>query len=275
MITGLAPAKVNLALHVTGQRADGYHTLDSLVCFADVGDRLDVTRAAQLELSIEGGLGLSVGDDNLVLRAARSFATKAGAKIHLTKILPVAAGLGGGSADAACALRLLSRLWRLDLPDAGDIVALGADVPVCLSGRSARMQGIGETLTPLATMPRFAAVLINPGIEVQTPTVFNNLKSKHNSQISPVPDTNNPAEWLAYIAAQRNDLEAPARRMAPVIDRVLALLGAAKHCQLMRMSGSGASCFGLFETREAARIAAGKIATLEPDWWVADCWLGD
>ncbi|NOX39517.1 MAG: 4-(cytidine 5'-diphospho)-2-C-methyl-D-erythritol kinase [Alphaproteobacteria bacterium] len=274
MIKGFAPAKVNLALHVTGQRADGLHLLDSLVCFADVGDEVSVTPSAQFTLSVEGADGLAAGDDNLVLKAARCFGANAGARIRLNKKLPVAAGLGGGSADAACTLRLLSKLWQLDLPAAADILALGADVPVCLTGRSARMQGIGEAITPLENMPPFAAVLVNPGVAVPTQSVFNSLKSKDNSPLNPIPNSENPADWIAYISMLRNDLEVPALQIAPVIDRVLERLGSSERCAIARMSGSGASCFGLFETREAAQLSAQKIRALEPDWWVVDCWLG-
>lgn len=265
-----APAKLNLALHVVGQRPDGYHLLDSLVVFADVGDRVTVVPAERVTLTIIGpeGGGLSAAEDNLVLRAARVFATGQGAAITLEKNLPVASGIGGGSSDAAAALRALSRLWDLPIPSADAALALGADVPVCLSARPVRMGGIGEMLTPLPDLPDIAVVLVNPRVPVATPAVFRALPRKDNAALDPLPaaplSTVALADWLTR---QRNDLEAPAIALAPVIGEVLAALAATRPL-VARMSGSGATCFGLYASVGDATAAAAALAAFQPAWWV-------
>lgn len=256
-----APAKINLTLHVTGQRADGYHLLDSLVVFAGVGDHLRVTPAARMALRVSGPRAAGVPEDarNLCWRAAEAFG--APVAIALEKHLPAAAGIGGGSSDAAAVLRAMARAFGRGFQ--GDALALGADVPVCLWGRSARMAGIGETVTPLA-LPRLQAVLVNPGIEVPTPVVFRGLRCKANPPMAALPA---PEALIPWLAAQRNDLEPPALEAAPEIGAVLAALrdrGAA----LARMSGSGATCFGLFESQAAAREAAEQLQRAQPGWWV-------
>ena len=210
----LAPAKVNLALHVTGRRPDGYHLLDSLVVFARVGDMLEAEPAAGVSLTLGGKFGGSLGvdGDNSVLRAAALLRPQGqGAALRLTKVLPVAAGLGGGSADAAAALRLLARLWGLPLPRAEETLALGADVPVCLAGRAARMRGIGERLDPV-DLPPFWLVLANPGVPVSTPAVFAALAARENPGLPPIPALGDAAELCAWLGKTRNDLETPARR---------------------------------------------------------------
>ena len=269
-----APAKVNLHLHVVGRRPDGYHLLDSLVVFAGVGDQLTVSAADGLSLSVTGrfAAGLAADDDNLVLRAARLLAARAGirpaAKLVLEKNLPVASGIGGGSADAAAALRLLCRFWRLD-PGmvrrlAGD---LGADVPVCLAGTPALMAGIGELLMAAPRLPDVGIVLVNPGVAVATPAVFR-ARGGAFSAAAQFAD----GGWCdvgSFVAALRgvgNDLQAPAQALAPVVSDVLAAVSAASGCRLGRMSGSGATCFGLFDTAGAARAAAGTID--RDGWWV-------
>lgn len=255
---GFAPAKINLALHVTGQRADGYHLLDSLVAFADFGDHVSVEAAEGLSLSVTGPFAGAVpaGADNLVLRAAALFGTDAGARITLDKHLPPASGIGGGSSDAAAALRVLARLWARPVPDA---LRLGADIPVCLAARAARMQGVGEVLTPV-TLPVMQAVLVNPGVEVATPSVFRALQRKDNAPMGDVPG----AGLVDWLATCRNDLEAPAIAVEPVIAEVLAQIRAQPGCLLARMSGSGATCFGIFDTAEQAKAAA---RAQRPDWW--------
>ncbi len=268
----LAPAKVNLALHVTGRRADGYHLLDSLVAFPRTGDRLRAGPAATLSLAIDGPFAgdLGAGADNLVLRAARLLRADAadGAALRLTKSLPVASGIGGGSADAAAALRLLARLWDRPLPPRATLAALGADVPVCVAGTSARMRGIGDDLAPVA-LPSFWLVLVNPGVPVPTPAVFAALARRDNDPL-PDPPAFADAEALAgWLAARRNDLEAPATTVAPEIRTVLAALAAAPGCRLARMSGSGATCFGLFTAAAPARAAAAAIRAARPAWWTA------
>ena len=267
-----APAKINLALHVTGRRADGYHLLDSLVVFAGVGDRLTVAPADTLSLAITGpqGAGLSAGDDNLVLRAARAMGEGAAA-ITLEKHLPVASGIGGGSADAAATLRLLARWRAKPLPAGAEVLKLGADVPVCLSGRPVRMTGIGEGLIPLShALPPVWVVLVNPLQAVSTPAVFRALDRKDNPPMRGMPRLRDAAELAAWVAMQRNDLEPPATRLLPVIGQVKAALGAQAGCLFARMSGSGATCFGLFADPLGASAAARAIRQAQAGWWVAD-----
>ena len=265
-----APAKVNLALHVTGQRADGYHLLDSLVVFADVGDHLTLSPAPDLSLAVEGPMAAGVPTDgtNLILKAAR-FAGLSGGRFALEKHLPAAAGIGGGSSDAAAALRAVAQMTGTRVPQGTD--QLGADVPVCLDPRASRMRGIGEEITPIDGFPTLPAVLVNPGVGVSTPDVFRALDRKDNPALPDViPPFGGVADCVDWLGATRNDLEAPARTLEPVIDRVLGALGDAELC---RMSGSGATCFGLYPDMEAARAAAERIRTAYPNWWVAACRL--
>lgn len=264
-----ARAKVNLCLHVTGQRPDGFHLLDSVVMFADLGDCLSFRTAETIALEISGpfGAGLSTGADNLILQAASLYPV-GGATIHLQKNLPVASGIGGGSADAAAALHGLSRLWKHPLPSLTAQLSLGADVPVCVAGQALRMSGIGEVLTPLNTLPDLPAVLINPGVGVSTPQVFNQLQNRNNPPIAAVPETMmDVAQCIDWLAAQRNDLQTPAISQAPEINDVLYVLNSAG-AALARMSGSGATCLGLFENRKDANQAASFLQKTCPDWWV-------
>lgn len=255
-----AAAKLNLALHVTGRRADGYHLLDSLVCFAAYGDRVELAPgAASLIVSGPFGDGLQPDGDNLCLRAAR--AVGADARIALTKNLPVSAGLGGGSADAAAVLRALARLGHR-LPD--DLHRLGADVPVCLRSVPARMRGIGEILTPVPALPDLHLVLVNPGLAVSTPQVFGLLSCRDNPPIGDIPGFADPADLIAWLWSTRNDLEVPARSLVPAIDAVLAaLIGTG--AGFSRMSGSGASCFGIYDS--AARAAQAAATLKQHGWW--------
>lgn len=264
-----APAKINLCLHVTGQREDGYHLLDSLVVFAEVGDKLSARPWQGLSLSITGpeGAGLSAGADNLVLRAARLMGARDLA-LTLDKRLPLASGIGGGSSDAAACLRLLAQRMNTPLPSRKLVLGLGADVPVCLEPRACRMRGIGEAITCLPPLPPLWLVLVNPRVEVPTPQVFRALARRDNPPLPdelPIwPDAEAFCDWLA---GQRNDLEAPAISLAPVIEQVLDVLGAAEGCALARMSGSGATCFGIFARRDAAERAAATISAARPNWW--------
>ncbi len=266
-IEAFAPAKINLTLHVTGQREDGYHLLESLVCFAMHGDLVTVEAAETLSLHIEGpfAAGLSAGADNLVLRAARLLDPRRGARITLTKRLPVSSGIGGGSADAAATLRALAALWDVALPAPADLAVLGADVPVCLRSGFARMTGIGDRLVPLGRAPDLALVLVNPGVAVSTPDVFRALARKDNAGMTPMPPVARGDAWLDWLAAQRNDLEAPAQGLAPVVGEVLSALRALPGCRLARMSGSGATCFALFDRDRAPAGLAERF----PHWWVA------
>ncbi len=266
-----APAKVNLALHVTGRRADGYHLLDSLVVFAGVGDMVSAAPAADVSLSITGpqSAALTVADDNLVLRAARLMT---GAfRLTLDKHLPVASGIGGGSADAAATLRLIARLSGHPLPPAAEVLRLGADVPVCLAGQPVRMTGIGEGLHPLThPLPSAWLVLVNPGQAVSTPEVFRALDRRDNAPMQALPRLRDAAELAAWVAMQRNDMEPAATRLLPVIAEVRRALSSQPGCLLSRMSGSGATCFGLFADPLSANAAARAISAAQPGWWVAD-----
>ena len=254
-----APAKLNLALHVTGRRDDGYHLLDSLVVFARAGDEIQL-RPGPLSLHLDGPFAPALTDeDNLCLRAARLAGGQA--DITLIKNLPVASGIGGGSADAAAVLRGLARMGHA-LP--ADPQRLGADMPVCLASRPARMRGIGERVEPLADFPPLHLVLVNPGIAIPTPQVFAALAWRDNAPLPPLPDFTRADALPGWLAATRNDLQAPALTIAPVIADVLAAL-TAHGASLARMSGSGATCFGIFADARAADIAAAALS--RHGWW--------
>ncbi|MCC6863817.1 MAG: 4-(cytidine 5'-diphospho)-2-C-methyl-D-erythritol kinase [Rhodobacteraceae bacterium] len=271
MITEFAPAKINLALHITGQRADGYHILDSLVVFANTGDHIRAELSKKLTLTVAGpqAAALAITENNLCLRAARTMGVTA--TITLEKNLPVASGIGGGSSDAAATLRALSRLSGKPLPDPATIIALGADVPVCINPRTARMSGIGETVSPLTNaLPPAWLVLVNPGVGISTPQVFKALTHRDKTPLKPLPKLKNSTELAAWIAMQRNDLEAPALTLLPEITRVKAALTAQQGCLFARMSGSGATCFGLFDNSFSAHAAATAIKGSQPQWWTAD-----
>jgi len=268
-----APAKINLYLHVTARRGDGYHELDSLMAFADFGDLLEAEKAEGLSFRAKGAFAADMPDDedNLVLKAARRLADAAGvpadASLTLSKSIPVAAGLGGGASDAAAALKALSTLWGIEA-EAVDLKAialeLGADVPVCLHGRAAFVGGIGEKLDPAPPLPDAGLLLINPGVKLATQAVF----EKRRGGFSPAhPFDRTPATDLARLLKNReNDLTESAVRMCPVIKDVLAALEKLPGCHLARMSGSGATCFGLFDDLETA--AASVSAVRDKTWWV-------
>ncbi|NKJ91519.1 4-(cytidine 5'-diphospho)-2-C-methyl-D-erythritol kinase [Rhizobium leguminosarum bv. viciae] len=272
-----ARAKINLALHVTGQRPDGYHLLDMLVTFADHGDRLDFMRSPTDEFALSGRFGETLAGDggtNLVLKARDLLREAIGplafpVRIHLEKNLPVASGIGGGSADAAATLRGLMRLWGTSLPEealAALALKLGADVPMCLASRPLIARGIGEKIEPVPELPVLAMVLANPLKGVSTPEVFRQLATKNNPALSLSPSRPQAADWLAAIAAARNDLEPPAREMVPEIAAISAMLQA-NGALLTRMSGSGATCFGIFATMAAAEDAAAALHDERPDWY--------
>lgn len=269
-----APAKINLTLHVTGQRGDGYHLLDSLVVFADVGDRVSVCPAVDWSLSLLGPMapGLPRGDANLVLRSARAMGG-APCAITLDKRLPVAAGLGGGSSDAAAVLRALHRLDGRAVPE--NLLALGADVPVCMAPRPRRMSGIGEVLADVPPLPPLFAVLANAGVAVETPAVFAALMQRQNAPMPPdLPEWRDTEALVSWLGAMRNDLELPARLIAPAIGVTLARLGALAGARLARMSGSGATCYALFTTMTEAEEGARALRLAHPDWWIAASGLG-
>ncbi|MBC6437068.1 MAG: 4-(cytidine 5'-diphospho)-2-C-methyl-D-erythritol kinase [Rhodobacteraceae bacterium] len=265
----LAPAKINLALHVTGRRADGCHLLDSLVVFAGTGDWLHVTPAQDVSLQVLGprAAGVPTGPENLVLRAATLFDSQRGVRICLEKHLPHAAGIGGGSVNAAAALLSLAELWNLPLPKSERILALGADVPVCMAGRPTRMRGIGEVLAKVPALPTIWLVLANPGVAMPTAPVFRGMKTVDGSGLIP-PAWKGFDDFVAWLSTQRNDLEAPARALAPGIDIALAAISDQPYCALARMSGSGATCFGVFASEPAACRAATAIRAAYPRWWV-------
>jgi 4-diphosphocytidyl-2-C-methyl-D-erythritol kinase len=273
----LAPAKVNLHLHVTGRRSDGYHLIDSLIGFVGVGDRLSVAPADRISLTVEGPYAAMAGggEGNLVLRAARGLAelclVERGAALVLEKQLPVAAGLGGGSSDAAAALRLLAALWGVTpAPAALDRLALslGADVPVCLAGCPALVGGIGEQVVP-TRLPPAHILLANPRIELPTPRVFAALAGRFSPPAAADGDPTDAAGLAAVLAARRNDLETPARELVPAIGTVIDRLRRLPGALLARMSGSGATCFAMFATAAAAGAAAAALRRDEPGWWIA------
>lgn len=267
----LARAKVNLALHVLGRRSDGYHELDSLVAFAAIADKLTFENAGRLALEVTGPFAAAVPRDesNLVVKAAAAlsdiFPGRLGSfRIRLEKNLPVAAGLGGGSADAAAALRALARLFEIDVGDPGISAAafkLGADVPVCLVSRASRMRGGGEIVEPLEDFIPRDALLVHPGCALLTGDVFRALEMSHGAKAFP------PIPNGMELNSGRNDLTAPATRLAPVIEDVLTELECQPGLELARMSGSGATCFGLFKSEVDAEGAADRIAARHPDWW--------
>ena len=271
-----APAKVNLALHVTGRRSDGYHLLDSLVAFAPVGDRLRLAPAEGLSLRVTGpeAKGVPEGPENLVLRAAALLGPGPGAALHLEKCLPAASGIGGGSSDAAAALRGVAALRGGAMASPEAVLQLGADVPMCLAPSPARTRGIGEDLTPVS-LPPLPAVLVNPRVEVPTPSVFKALACKDNPPLPEIPAFADAVACIDWLAHQRNDLQAPAVALAPVIAEVLAALAALPGCRLARMSGSGATCFALFASEAEAGAAQAALSAAQPGWWVAQGSLGD
>lgn len=278
-----ASAKVNLFLHVGMRRADGFHPLQSLAVFTGAGDVLKAEAAPQLSLVIDGPFapGLAAEDDNLVLRAARALAveagTLAGAQLTLTKNLPVASGIGGGSADAAAALRALRALWRTETPDEPllEIAAtLGSDVPVCVTSRAAYMEGRGEVLTPVV-LPRLPILLVNPGVAVPTREVFAALQMRSGVEHDlPCGGFADAASLLSFLGHTHNDLEEPARRIQPVIGAVLDALSALPGAVLVRMSGSGATCFALFADDAACVHGAQALKTAQPGWWVSPTHAG-
>jgi 4-diphosphocytidyl-2-C-methyl-D-erythritol kinase len=284
MIEEFAPAKVNLALHATGRRADGYHLLDSLVAFADAGDRLSFSPAGEDRLTISGRFAAALptdaapGADNLVIRARdalRDWAARAGmpsppVHIHLEKNLPVASGIGGGSADAAATLRGLDRLWQLGVPRRDLLamgLALGADVPMCLESRPLVARGIGEDIALVDDLPDLYLLLVNPLAEVSTPEVFRQLANRENLPLA-LPGEGAPLEqWLGTLAASRNDLQSTAESIEPRITEALELIREADP-MLARMSGSGATCFGVYRTQASLDRAWGKLEQARPEWYL-------
>jgi 4-diphosphocytidyl-2-C-methyl-D-erythritol kinase len=282
-----APAKVNLTLQILGKRGDGYHDMESVVVFAGVGDQLTLRAGGDLTLDVTGPTAAHAGAlaDNLVLKAARALAARveglALGRFALTKQLPAGAGLGGGSADAAAALRLLARASGIDVRDARVLDAAratGADVPVCLDPRPRVMRGIGEVLSEPLDLPKLPALLVHPGVPVATKGVFEalGLAPGERCKAESLPQLNGMQRdaLLALLAAHGNDLEPPAIAIEPAIAEVAAALCALTGCQLARMSGSGSACFGVFTSERAAQAAAESLAGAHPGWWVRATMLG-
>ena len=280
MLTEFAPAKVNLSLHVGPLRLDGYHPLESLVVFASLGDQLMIEEGEGLSLTIEGEGAevLKAEPHNLVLKAAYALRAAAekpelGAKLTLHKRIPLQAGLGGGSADAAAALRGLAKFWGVDLSvkelaEIGSVV--GSDVPACVYGRPLVMQGRGEKISPLVAWPILHGVLVNPRIAVPTGDIF---KAYDEGEVAalkerPLPFAGDHAGAVKVVGTMHNDLQSVAIQQAPEIEAVLKALSELDGAQEPRMTGSGASCVALFETQEAAHSAADKLRTHHAGWWV-------
>ncbi|BAT59054.1 4-diphosphocytidyl-2-C-methyl-D-erythritol kinase [Variibacter gotjawalensis] len=277
-LTEWAPAKVNLTLRVLGRRHDGYHELDSVVAFAGSGDKLALEPGDALTLSVTGPTAVAAGEggENLVLKAARKLAERVEnlrtGHFTLDKRLPVAAGLGGGSSDAAAALRLLARLNEIALDDGrlySAAVATGADVPVCMEPRARVMRGIGDRLSRPLDLAPMPALLVNPGVAVATGAVF---KKLHASTTIGTPaliaEDLTPSGLQVFIDREPNDLEAPAVAIQPIIAETIAAISGLAGCQIARMSGSGATCFGIFASGSLAASAAQVLRTARPDWWI-------
>lgn len=278
-LTETARAKINLTLTVRGQRADGYHEIESLVAFAAFGDILSLEPGGETSLKTDGPFSAALGPDNLVLRAARAWEVARGGvncgAFNLAKYIPVAAGLGGGSADAGAALRLLARAFPGRVKDAGIAkiaASLGADVPVCLASRPAMMRGTGERLSFLSRFPAVAVLMVNPGVGVATREVFAALDApspgRGTIEADAVPDLRSVDDLVTYMESAGNDLEAAALRIAPVIGQVRDKIAGTKGCLAAAMSGSGATCFGLYRDAGEAQAGAQEICRSQPDWWV-------
>ncbi|MFN3626409.1 4-(cytidine 5'-diphospho)-2-C-methyl-D-erythritol kinase [Parvibaculum sp.] len=274
-------AKINLSLRISGRRPDGYHELRSLAVFAAIGDRIEVHPSAQLTLDLEGRFASSLAGeaDNLVLRAARGLRDLCGigegARILLEKNLPVASGIGGGSADAAAALRALMRLWRVKPDEAGLMrlaASLGADVPVCLGTAPALMSGIGEKIRRLPRLPEIWLLLANPGVALSTADVFRALAAPPLAAApaaAHLPDFATLDDLVEWLQGEPNDLERPARALLPLIGEVIGAIAATPGCRLARMSGSGATCFGIYASASEAQSAAAALSAAHPGWWIA------
>ncbi|NNE86962.1 MAG: 4-(cytidine 5'-diphospho)-2-C-methyl-D-erythritol kinase [Silicimonas sp.] len=283
-----APAKINLCLHVTGQRADGYHLLDTLVAFANVGDHLHIQIGNTISVTTEGpeANGVPADMDNLVLQVASFFKEMPGASFLLDKRLPVSSGIGGGSADAAAAFRGLMAHWSDGVVDpvlydadrspmGRGLLELGADIPMCLQSTTVRAEGIGDVLTPVS-IPSLIAVLVNPRVSVATPSVFSALEYKANEALpETLPSFQGPYQLIDWLSEQRNDLQEPACRLFPEIAEALKVLDHTKGCLLSRMSGSGATCFGIYETATQAKNAEKALRDAQPEWWVVSVVLGN
>ncbi|MEP2507590.1 MAG: 4-(cytidine 5'-diphospho)-2-C-methyl-D-erythritol kinase [Paracoccaceae bacterium] len=275
-----APAKVNLTLHVTGKRGDGKHLLDSLVGFASVGDFVTVNPSTRPGLTVTGpeAAGVPTNRDNLVEKVATAFPKAGPLQIELVKNLPVASGIGGGSADAAACFRAICQLdgGRDDVPTMRSLLALGADIPMCVQSTASHIRGIGEVIAPVESFPVLSVVLANPRLEVSTRAVFASLEQPNNAPMEELPDNlSDIAVLIPWLRRQRNDLQSAAIRLTPEISVTLDSLSATPNCQLARMSGSGATCFGLYRSANEAEMAANTLQSAHSDWWVVATELGN
>ena len=274
MLEEKASAKVNLCLQIVGQKSNGFHLLDSIVGFTEFGDHLSFKKSDELELTAKGAFSdqIPVDKSNLILKAAELLRKinniKTGAHITLTKNLPPSAGLGGGSSDAAATIRGLSRLWGTDLPEIDDLMKIGSDLPVCIHQKTQHMKGFGEVLEEINTFPNLPILLVNPLKKVSTQTVFRMLKNKKNPPLSKYEKLfQAKKDWINWLLLQRNDLIEPAVKVEPVISEVLRLISKQISVEKVSMSGSGATCFGIFENKQDCDLAMQRVRLERPDWW--------
>ena len=274
MLEEKASAKVNLCLKIVGQKSNGFHLLDSIVGFTEFGDHLSFKKSDELKLTAKGAFSdqIPVDKSNLILKAAELLRTinniKTGAHITLTKNLPPSAGLGGGSSDAAATIRGLSRLWGTDLPEIDDMMEIGSDLPVCINQKTQHMRGFGEVLEEINTFPNLPILLVNPLKKVSTQTVFRMLKNKKNPPLSKYEKLfQAKKDWINWLLLQRNDLMEPAVKVEPVISEVLRLISKQISVEKVSMSGSGATCFGIFENKHDCDLAMKRVRLERPDWW--------
>ena len=274
MLEEKASAKVNLCLKIVGQKSNGFHLLDSIVGFTEFGDHLSFKKSDELKLTAKGAFSdqIPVDKSNLILKAAELLRTinniKTGAHITLTKNLPPSAGLGGGSSDAAATIRGLSRMWGTDLPEIHDLMKIGSDLPVCINQKTQHMKGFGEVLEEINTFPNLPILLVNPLKKVSTQTVFRMLKNKKNPPLSKYEKLfQAKKDWINWLLLQRNDLMEPAVKVEPVISEVLQLISKQISVEKVSMSGSGATCFGIFENKHDCDLAMQRVRLERPDWW--------
>jgi 4-diphosphocytidyl-2-C-methyl-D-erythritol kinase len=278
-VRAFAPAKVNLALHVTGKRPDGKHLLDSLVGFASIGDVVTVKPGAPSGVTVSGpeAGGVPTDSSNLVAKVAAAFWPAEPLQIHLLKNLPAASGIGGGSADAAACFRAICQLRGAtkDARAMRSLLSLGADIPMCVRSAPAHIRGIGEEIGLLDNFPHLPIVLASPRVEVSTAAVFASLDQPDNAVMEDFPrDLSDQAALITWLKRQRNDLQPAAIRLVPAVSQVLNRILATQNCRLARMSGSGATCFGLYDTHQQAEAAAKALRAAHPDWWVIATQLG-
>ena len=273
-----APAKINLYLHITGMRDDGFHLLDSLIAFTKFGDEITLEPSNDLTITSHGpyATGMPIGEENLMIRIARKLqkttSIDKGAAIHVEKNIPVSAGIGGGSADAIAVMRGLIKLWDLKINDEQIYklaLELGTDLPVCYFGKSAFVDGIGENIHPASQLPDCGILLINPNVTLSTPIVFENRKGGYSPEDNFINKNFNSPQKLAKLLDERcNDLTPAARQLVPIIGEILSALKRTPECLAYKMSGSGATCWGLFETFADAERAALALNQQRPDWWI-------